>query len=273
MFENIAYAKLNLEYNQRLFELEYDKLIAPHGVPISNGIGSWNGTRKLNQTWGMVDPALYDQCSIETEFNSLDARQMPQWNMVQLLELQTTDDDHLLIKQAAKTGGTFVRNLTLDRTWTIKPEFSKLKIVEFINTLPFSKISSIHCVHLEPGRFASIHRDSRWSKEITNTSPAANNGVYKKGFVVLTLNISDGGVPLFWALDGKDAQNPLTANDPAYIISDYFLHGVPVCTSRRRQVRITGVPTKELADLIDSSTKVLIPPDYEFDTADKFYPG
>ena len=273
MFETTAYAKLNLDYNKRLFELEYDKLIAPHGVPITNGHRSWAETRKLNQTWGMVDPVLYDKCSIETEFGTVNPREIPQWKMVQLMELETADDDHPLVKANADRGGTFVRNVTLHRNWQIKPQFEKLKIVEFIRKLPFSKISSIHCVHLEPGCFASIHRDSRWSLDIGNENTVVSNGIYKQGFVVLTLNISDGGVPLFWALDGKDAQNPLTTNEPAYIISDYFLHGVPVCTSRRRQIRITGIPTKELADLIDNSTKVLISPDYVFDDIKSWYPG
>ena len=46
--------------------------------------------------------------------------------------------------------------------------------------------------------------------------------------------------------------------------SDYFLHGVPVTTSRRRQIRVTGIPTDALANLIDSENIVTIADDYMY---------
>jgi hypothetical protein len=54
------------------------------------------------------------------------------------------------------------------------------------------------------------------------------------------------------------------ANEPAYIISDYFLHGVPLTTSRRRQIRITGIPNDDFAKLLDMDTAVTIPADYKY---------
>jgi hypothetical protein len=55
--------------------------------------------------------------------------------------------------------------------------------------------------------------------------------------------------------------------------SDYFLHGVPVCASRRRQIRITGIPTDDLEGLIAEGTKIPIPSDMEYATKENWYPG
>jgi len=91
--------------------------------------------------------------------------------------------------------------------------------------------------------------------------------------VIIALNISDGGVPLWWTLDGDDNKKVFTTNDAVYLHSDYFLHGVPICSSRRRQIRITGVPTARLTELIDHSTTVVLPDDYKFDSEENLYPG
>ena len=275
MFKNFAYAKLNLDFDHRLFALEYDKLIYPKGVPINNSERSWMRTRELNKTWGMVDPETYDKCSIElSEYNKIDPRELPQWRMIQLMYLETNDLDTDIIKKETARGGTFARNMTLNRDWKIKPEYEKLKIVKFIKNLPFKKMSSVHCVSLEPGSFASIHRDARWFPEAGKPNTVASNGVTEQGFVIITLNISDGGGPLYWSFDGKYVNQPLHANDPVYITSDYFLHGVPVCTSRRRQIRITGIPTDDLANLIVEDSKILIPSDMEYATnIETWYPG
>lgn len=272
---DIAYAKLNLDFDHRLFALEYDKLILPNGCYINNDERSWRGTRGLNQTWNMVDPDTYDKCSIElAEYSKIDPRELPQWTMVQLMHLETDDSDLDIIKKETARGGTFARNMTLNRDWKIKPKYEKLKIVDFIKKLPLKKMSSIHCVSLEPGTFASIHRDARWFLDLTGQpNTAEKNGVIEQGFVIITLNISDGGVPLHWSFDGKYAHHAYHANDPVYITSDYFLHGVPVCTSRRRQIRITGIPTDDLAELIAEDSKILIPSDMEYATKENWYPG
>lgn len=278
-YKDIAYAKLNLDFDHKLFALEYDKLILPHARPIVNSQKSWQETRRLNQTWGMVDPSTYDKCSIGlTGHGKSDTRESPQWDMVQLLYLKTTDDDPEILKQQAEYGGVFARNMALDREWLIKAKFEKLKIIKFIKTLPLKTICSIHCVSLEPGRFASIHRDSRWFEDtgdavLDRPNVALHNGVIERGFVIITLNISDGGVPLYWAFDGQYVTNALYANDPVYLTSDYFLHGVPVCTSRRRQIRITGRPTDQLNDIIDQQTKVVVPKDMVYATGKTWYPG
>jgi hypothetical protein len=273
MFKNIAYAKLNLDFNHRLFSLEYDKLIRPFSVPINNHERSWFNTRKLNQTWNMVDPVTYDKCSIELDYGHIDPRELPQWRMVQLMQLEPIDSDSEMLKTEILRGGTFARNMTLHRDWKIKPQYEKLKIVDFIKKLPFKKMSSIHCVSLEPGSFASIHRDSRWFSGVGEKNIVARNGVIEQGFVIITLNITDGGGPLYWAFDGKYVDHAYHANDPVYITSDYFLHGVPVCNERRRQIRITGIPTDDLENLFDQSSIIEIPPDMEYATKENWYPG
>ena len=165
MFKDIAQAKLNIDFDHRLFSLEYDKLILPHKRPITNSKMSWERTRELNKTWKMVDPEIYDKCSIETSYANVDPREIPQWDMVQLMYFEVNEDDPVHLKNQVHYGGVSARNMGLDRDWKIKPQFEKLKIVEFIKKLPFKKMVGIHCVSLEPGSFASIHRDSRWFPE------------------------------------------------------------------------------------------------------------
>jgi hypothetical protein len=271
-FSNFAYAKLNIEFDHAAFAKEYDQYILPTSIPISTGWHTWTNTRELNKSWNMVPPDMYDQCAVETEFGKVDPRQIPQWQMKQLMQLVTVDNDSDFVKAHAGAGGTFMRNLHLDRTWEIKPEFEHLKIVDFARSLPFTKMVSIHCVSLAPGTFASIHRDVRHNPDV-GVPLTRNNGLYQQGFVVITLNISDGGVPLYWSLDGVDGYKLLTVNDPAYMISDYFLHGVPLCSSRRRQVRVTGIPSPELMDLVDHDLKIELPEDYKFDDQNTWYPG
>lgn len=271
-YSNVAYAKLNLDFDHRLFALEYDKLILPHGKPINNSKMSWELTRKLNQSWGMVEPEIYDKCSVEVGYNQHELRELPQWKMVQLMSLETNDSDSDVIKHEINYGGTFARNMTLHRDWKIKPMFENLKIIKFIKSLPIKKLCSIHCVSLEPGCFASIHRDARWFDTVGMENTVAKNGVCQQGFTVITLNITDGGGPLYWAIDSY-YEDVKFANDPVYMCSDYFVHGVPVCTSRRRQVRITAMPDVGFEDLIDQQTKVLVPQDIVWAGPGTWYPG
>lgn len=265
-YSNIAYAELDLHYDQDLFANEYDRCILPASRPISNGRPSWQGTRKLNQQWDMVDPGLYDLCDINVK-NGVLHRGIPQWQMTQLMQLVLEEHDSNELKSMHQLGGTTLRNQLLHRTWELKPAFQDLEIVKWIQQLPITDIKSIHCVSIEPGQFASIHRDNRQTQSNTK-----HNAVYKQGFVVMTLNITNGGVPLYWALDGKDSQNCRHADASAYITSDYFLHGVPVVTSRRRQVRITARPNEQFERLLNKDTCVTIEAGYKFDD-ENWYPG
>jgi hypothetical protein len=281
-FANLAYARLNLDFDRELFAKEYDEYILPASKQIAIRKPVWQGTRQLNQSWGMVDPDLYDKCNIEIEQGnsgvfSIDPREIPQFKIFNLMTLRTVDSDSDFVKKSAGEGGSLMRNHHLDRLWTLKPEFRHLKIVEFIlKKLPFKKIVSIHCASLAAGTFACIHRDLRYSSGgvvMHDSNNGIGNGVYQQGHVIISLNISDGGVPLWWSLDGQDRDKVFTVNDQVYMHSDYFLHGVPVCAHRRRQIRITGIPSAKLSGIIDHDHKVVLPDDYKFDPEQDLYPG
>lgn len=281
-FSNVAYARLNLDFDHKLFAEEYDQYILPQARPIGTRIQTLNGTRELNRAWGMVDPELYDQLNVEIEIGESGAytkrnNGIPNFDMNQLLELITVDSDSDYVKANAGQGGSCMRNHHLNRSYRLKPQYKNLKIVEFIlKKLQFKRIVSIHCVSLEPGSFSNIHRDARFSSDAGlpfEQNAGAHNGLFQQGHVIVVLNISDGGVPLWWALDGADNKQVRTVNDSVYVHSDYFLHGVPVVSSRRRQIRITGVPTAGLSELVDHSNKLVLPDNYQFDDEKDWYPG
>ncbi len=270
-FSTLAHAKLNLDFDHSLFAKEYDERILPNGIPICNGLVSIVHTEKLNEKWGMVDPALYntgdyfEQTGDHTTMRYV-KRDRPQWQMVQLMDLDRSNVTDPLLQRVASAGGPSVRNETLDSqfNFAIKSQFADLQIWNWINSnLPFNKINSVHCVSLEPGGLSTIHRDMKGLYD--NGSSAGINKVYKNGYVVICINITNGGGPLYWALDGKEVANCRKADDPVYLTNDYFMHGVPICTSRRRQVRVTGIPKPELWDLIDPDSVVDIGHNYRFD--------
>jgi hypothetical protein len=274
-FANFAYAKLNIDFDPTIFIDEYDNCILPAARAVRSLELIHSNTRRLNQSWGMVDTDLYDQLSVDTACGNSDG--IPQFDITQLLELCTIDSDSDYVKIRAGMGGSTMRNHHLNRLYKLKPEFKQLKIVKFIlKNLPLQRIVSIHCVSMEPGSFACIHRDLRFEFDDHSSftkNLGANNGVYQQGHVIIVLNLSDGGVPLWWSLDGVDNKKVYQSNDLVYLSSDYFLHGVPVCTSRRRQIRITGVPKPQLLDLVDHSTKIELPANYKFDSEENWFPG
>ena len=273
MSQTLAYSKLNLEFDRDLFIKEYDERILPNGIPINNDLISIKQTEKLNRVWGMVDPALYNtgdtyiQPGDHTTMKSI-KRNIPAWTMTQLMQLDTASVSDPLLKLTGPIGGTSLRNetLTSEYRFTVKPHFADLAIVQWIkNNLPLTNIRSIHCVSLEPGSFATIHRDAKGL--YSEKSSAGVNRVFGQGFVTVCINVSSGGVPLYWSLDGADAAHSYKANDMVYLSNDYFLHGVPVCTSRRRQVRVTGIPVNGFYELLDQATTIDVGQGYSFDPA------
>lgn len=269
-FSTIAYAKLNLDFDHELFAKEFDEQITPHGFPISSSINAVKLFTGLNKRWGMVPPELYDTGDVWDQPGDASTlryikRERPAWILTQLMQMDITNITDPYLLRCSRNGATDFRNETLnpEYSFAIKDKFADLKIYNWIqNNLPFKKINGIHCVSIEPGGFAAIHRDNKGLYD--NHSSAGSSKVFKNGYVVICINISDGGVPLYWSLDGMGVKDPFKVNDPVYITNDYFLHGVPVVESRRRQVRVTGIPKPELLDLIDHNNKVDIGPDYQF---------
>jgi hypothetical protein len=266
-FSSLAYAKINLEFDREVFIQEYDTHILPHTRQLMNGEGSMQATKELNKIWNMVPETEYhtsdswEQPGDVTTFKAIiKGRQM--WDFAQILTLKTIEDDHPLIKRMAEKGSVGLRNETLGREYFIKEQFKDLKIVKWVyDSLPLTMINSIQCVSLPPNSFSTIHRDGK--ALISENFSGGVNKVYKSGFVVININITDGGVPLYWAPDHAP-RHCEKANDPVYLTNDYLLHGVPICTSRRRQIRVTGIPTLELQNLIDKDKVFDLGKNYKF---------
>jgi len=271
-FKNLAYAKLNLDFDRDFFCKEYDEKILPFGSPTGNSQHGLEVTKNLNKAWGMVPEKEYDEIDTfdqpgDVTTYKFNKKKRSSWIMNQLMYIDSSNiTDPLILMYSQSALGPSIRNEGLDPKyiWKIKPQYENLEIVKWINeNLPFKKINGIHCVSIEPGGFASIHRDSKGFHN--SNSSAGSNRLYKSGYVVININISDGGVPLYWAYDGKDVKNYYLSNDCVYLTNDYFLHGVPIVNSRRRQIRVTGIPKDELWNLIDKDTIMSIQDDYEYD--------
>jgi hypothetical protein len=275
-FSNLAYAKINLNYDAEAFAAEYDRRILPLGTPISNSVPNNIATAPINKLWGMVPPDEYAKADTwEQPGNAMSMnyikKERPQWRMVQLMELDINGVEDPLIRRFSKLGGPSIRNETLDPQYrySIKPYFADLQIYQWIqDNLPMQQIRSLHCVSIEPGGLATIHRDSKGF--YSNKNSQSKNRIYKNGYVIINLNISNGGGPLWWCLDGREVLNPQKADDPIYITNDYFMHAVPIMTSRRRQIRVMGVPKPELWDLLEHNGMIEIASDYQYNDDDNY---
>ena len=265
-FKTLAYAKLNLDFDHGLFANEYNRYLFPLTKPIANGIESISGTEVINKHWKMIPSELYNQSDVYVQPGDISTltlvkRKYPAWQMFQLMEIVNPETEEQ--KKFAPFGGVGLRNESLDREFKLKAGTERLRIVKWIQeNLPFEKIISIHCVSIEPGGFATIHRDMR--QIYNNETSIGCNKVYESGFVIVNLNIANGGVPLYWSLD--DATDYRLADDAVYLTNDYFYHGVPVCKEKRIQVRVTGIPKEEMWNLVDKDTIVDIGQNYQYNT-------
>jgi len=244
--KEIAYCKLNLSFNSDVFIKEYDEYILPNSRPIVNGLRSWELTRSINRAWGMVDPDIYDTCNVQDTFGStIIDRGSEQWQAISLIEAISNDPN---IYHKSLIGSVVIRNNYLGEIdYRFKEMYKDLEISKWIQKLPLSKLIGVRCVSLKPGTFASIHRDENNINHQKNGSSISNNKLWNAGFVTITLNLSDGGYPIYTALD-SNLNDPIMINDQVYLFNDYCIHGVPVVNTRRRQIRITGKPTTELID-------------------------
>lgn len=272
-FKNLAYSKIDIEFDKDLFIREYDNIIMPNSRQVRNGEGSMELTRKLNSIWGMVPDNEYDTIDSWTQAGDASTyrpliKGRPAWDHEQLLRLVLKDDDHPLIVRQAELGGVGLRNETLGRDFVVKDQYKDLEIVKWVYNLPLTKINSIQCVSLAENSFSTIHRDG---KGMLSKAPSAGvNKVFNSGFVVICINITSGEVPLYWSLD-HDVRTPILANDPVYLINDYFLHGVPVCKSKRRQIRVTGKPNSELWNLLDQKSMIVLDDNYKYASVENYY--
>jgi len=266
-YSKIAYAKVNLTYDKEIFIEEYDKKILPSARQIMSSFELNKKLADLNKIWKMVPENIYEngycwRVDSNGQMIKLTENRVPTWKMNQLMQLKEEVSRNTWSNSGKKVNygnsTSALRNTQYNKIWEIKPEFADLTIVKYIKSLPFKKIIFMHCVSLEANQFATIHRD------ITKIPKTNKYHLAQEGFITLTFNISDGGVPLYWALDGEESKIPYKVNDDVYITNDYFLHGVPVTTSRRRQIRVTGIPDENFESLIDKNTMITIPDDYAY---------
>lgn len=254
-YANVAYAKINLDYDKESFSREYDQAIYPASKPFISITNQWHNMQNWNRIWRVLpEETFQDYDDLLSQGATTLGGNSHQWDMVNLMQAKG---------DSASGGGAWWRHRNLEVPKIIKPEFENLEIVRWIKeNIPAERLIGIHCVSIEPNGFSAIHRDGYWQGAEPN--PARHNGFYNLGYVVLSLNISNGGVPLQWCLDGEETQSPRLADDDAFLISDYFYHAVPLTTRRRRQIRISFKPTAALHDLIDWSSAVVLPENFEF---------
>lgn len=270
---DLAYAKMHLEFDRDRFVYEYDRYILPRSKHIHNGPDNVIGAAALNKAWQMVDPDVYSQQAFVPGECYLQRQTLRHgyktWRQCTLSQLILSPDDDDFLKEVGYMGLVAARNMAWHRQWTIKPEFEamNLSIIEYIkNSLPLQRLTMINAVSLETDQWASIHRDAIRTYG-HGENPIKYNSLARSGLVVIVLNISDGEVPLYWSLDGDD-QPPRFINDQVYMHSDYFLHGVPQVKSRRRQIRVTGVPRSDFFDFVDLSSSFILPKNYQYQLYD-----
>ena len=256
-YQTLVTAKLNIDYDQNLFSKEYDRCILPNAKPVLNNIFLIDKTQPYNQAWGMVDPEIYAKADVRNNQGQTIKQGYPSWLGASMVYLDSDNDE---LRENSKLGSVSVRNLVLDKQgeFVFFPQYQDLEITKFIKSLPLTSIIGVRCVSLD-NSFALIHRDN--SNYLTKTQkrldfqPLADNHLWKEGFVQITINISDGNAPLYYCASKDLDNNGLTIIYPIYLFNDFFYHGVSLTSGGlRRQIRVTGRPTKELEDFIDSST-------------------
>ena len=231
---DIAYCELNLSYPKQLFCEEVDNYIIPISPLIkSTTDDAMKSTEWTNQCWNMVSPDTYLK-----KDNNLS------WFANSLLYCETDNEE---FRKLSDIGSIIVRNNLMDvAKWYWKPEFEHLELTKFIKNLPLTNIFHARILCMPPGRMSMIHRDAKFSN-LTKTY------LSDKGYITITLNLSDGGQPLFFSLLSDENTSIKTTAD-AFIFRDFNYHGVPPVTSWRRQIRITGKPTNEFFNLMKLDT-------------------
>jgi len=245
-FSNLIYAKLNFDYPEEIFIREYDQFILPNSVPIGNNVLGWSNTKLINKLWNMVPETVYEQADVLDEKNNVIKQGYPCWEGTSLIFAYTRNEEE---RELSRHGSVAFRNTRKGSyTYTFKEKYLDLEIVRFIQNLPITGIIGVRCVSLQPGGMATIHRDSNSFNY--GESTAKNNHLWKDGYISITINLSNGGKPLYYCRD-NDLDNPMFIDDKIYLFNDFVFHGVPVVNSRRRQIRITARPTPELEKFVN----------------------
>jgi hypothetical protein len=254
-WKNLVYGDVDLDFDTDLFIEEFDNYILPYTTPFVEVRSQWQHMSQLNDYWKIIPKNQFEQFDKIIKSGGTHFGDMTHyWRAVNLMKSY---------KGPINGVGAGWRSSIRFKKTLLKEQFKDLKIVNWIqHNIPAERIIGIHCVIVPEGHFASIHRDMYWADKNT-PNPAANNGFFKEGFIVLCLNITNGGVPLLSALD-HEKKNPRSIDSKCYISNDYFLHGVPITTSMRRQIRISFLPKKDFYDLIKPDSIVTVADDYPY---------
>lgn len=259
-FDSMVAAELiNLEYDQAAFVKEYDERILPGSSNVRNGQDVLFNTIKANAEWNMVDPDKYINADVRSRTGEPIDNGYPSWKGASLVYLDSNIEE---LAENSKNGSVSIRNYVLDQFGEFKffPQYEDLAITQYIKALPLETIIGVRCVSLRADTFAIIHRDNSnflpSSQRSLKVQKMVDNFLWKQGFVQITINISDGGVPMFYSAVSDLDSTYNTVNYPVYLFNDFFYHGVPLTTSRRRQIRITGRPTPALKDHINQTSIV-----------------
>lgn len=257
-FHSLVVAELiNLDYDQQAFIDEYDNRILPVSSNVRNGQDVLFGTIQANADWNMVDPNKYINADVRSKTGAPIDNGYPSWKGASLVYLDSAEKE---LSENSKNGSVSIRNYVLDRHGEFKffPEYEDLLITRYIKSLPLETIIGVRCVSLRADTFAVIHRDNSnflpSSQRSLEVQKMVDNYLWKQGFVQITINISDGGVPMYYSNAPGLEKEYNTVNYPVYLFNDFFYHGVPLTTSRRRQIRVTGRPTPELAKHINQTS-------------------
>lgn len=254
-FKNIVYGEVNLDFDQELFAKEFDEFILPYSLPFVAVHTQWTFMPLLNKHWKIISDDKYQKYNEIIESGGTELEGMTHyWRAINLIRGAEGPENI--------TGASW-RSINRHNQNTLKTQFQNLEIVRWIyQNIYAEKIVGIHCVSLEPGQFATMHRDAHWANKDT-PNPALKNGFFKEGFIVLCLNVTSGGAPLLWALDHEKTK-PKKIDAKCYIGNDYFIHGVPEVSSRRRQIRISFKPKKDFFNLIKEETIIALNDGYEY---------
>lgn len=232
--KEITFCELDIPYDRELFCKEVDEHILPGSMEIEAidkaGIAQF---AHINRAWNMVPESEY------MKDNSQKA-----WLVNSLIYCRSENKYLDMLSQA---GSIVTRNRILNKgEWTWKPKYENLELTKFIKNLPLTDIIHARILCLPPGKMAAIHRDDR-------TDSLSKTLLSDLGYISVTMNLSDGGQPLFYSLD-SDEETPILANEPIYTFNDFNFHGVPYVSQMRRQVRVTGKPTPEFFKLLKKVT-------------------
>jgi len=250
-YSSLVYAKLNIDYSRDQFMEEYDKYILPNSVTVANNINCLENTKYLNEAWKMVPLNIYDRADVFDENNVLIKKDYPSWTGTSLIIPDTNNNEEL---HRSRHGSVAFRNTRKNNyRYVFKEKYNHLEIVKFIKKLPLVDIIGVRCVSLAPNGLSILHRDN--NGERFGERSLEDNHLWNDGYISITINITNGDQPLFYSLNSNPA-DPLLADDPIYLFNDFVYHGVPVVSSRRRQIRITGRPSSDFFKLVEVSTVI-----------------